>query len=255
MREDDKKEAKGFKAEDETLDTFYKGRILVLQKKKGYRFSVDAPLLADFIQTKNTDELLELGAGNGIISLLLSIKPFRKITALEIQPSLADLARRNVKLNSLEDKIAVIEKDLRAFHSDKKFDVIYSNPPYIEKRGGQLSASLEKSIAKHELKCNILDVMRKSEELLKREGRAYFIYPAKRKNDFFEAAERHHLKVRSFRFIQPEEGKSPNLFLAELDFSSAGKRTLSPLILYNKKGTYTEEVEQIFQGRLSGQAF
>jgi len=104
------------KGKDETLDTFYSGRILVLQKKEGYRFSVDAPLLADFIRTRGSDELLELGAGNGIISLLLSIKPFRHITAVEIQAPLADLARRNVKLNNLEEKISGCnEKDPRAF--------------------------------------------------------------------------------------------------------------------------------------------
>lgn len=255
MKKGDEEEPDRLEAEDETLDTFYKGRILVLQKKKGYRFSIDAPLLADFIQTKSTDILLELGAGNGIVSLLLSIKPFLHVTALEIQASLACLAKRNVKLNNLERKIAVIEKDLRTFESREKFDVVYSNPPYIKKRGGQLSASLEKSIAKHELKCNILDIMGKTEELLKEVGRAYFIYPARRKNDFLQSAEAHHLKVRALRFIHPREGEAPNLFLTELGFDSFRTRIIPPLILYNKKGKYTEEVEQIFQGRLSGQAF
>jgi tRNA1(Val) A37 N6-methylase TrmN6 len=96
------KQRSQLKGEDETLDSFYRGSILVLQKKEGYRFSVDAPLLADFVKTKRSDEILELGAGNGIISLLLSIKPFKHITAVEIQGSLADMARRNVKLNNLE---------------------------------------------------------------------------------------------------------------------------------------------------------
>ena len=95
------------KSDEETLDTFYHGRILILQKKKGYRFSVDSPLLADFIQTRETDELLELGAGSGIISLLLSIKPFKHITGVEIQETLADLALRNVALNKLEKKIYI----------------------------------------------------------------------------------------------------------------------------------------------------
>ena len=114
------------KGENETLDSFYRGRILVLQKKEGYRFSVDAPLLADFIQTKRSDEILELGAGNGIISLLLSIKPFRHITAVEIQEALADIARRNVKLNNLERKISIIRDDLRQYYPGKKFDVIFN---------------------------------------------------------------------------------------------------------------------------------
>jgi len=127
---------------DETLDTFYLGRIFLLQKKNGYRFSVNAPLLADFIKTKTSEELLELGCGNGVISLLLSIKSFKQITALEIQKSLAELARRNVILNKLEDKITVIQIDLRRFNSRKKFDVIFSNPPYIKRKKGQLSPVL-----------------------------------------------------------------------------------------------------------------
>jgi len=131
------------KGEDETLDTFYLGRILVLQKKRGYRFSIDAPLLADFIQTKPSDEALELGAGSGIISLLLSIKPFKHITAVEIQDSLADLARRNVKINKLEKKISVIQEDLLQYQPGQKYDVIFSNPPYIRK-GRVISAFLRR---------------------------------------------------------------------------------------------------------------
>ena len=120
------------KGEDESLDAFYLGRISVLQKKKGYRFSVDAPLLADFIQTRHSDEILELGPGNGIVSLLLSIKPFKHITAVEIQESLTDLARRNIKLNNLEERISVVREDLCCYRPGKKFDVIFSNPPYIQ---------------------------------------------------------------------------------------------------------------------------
>src|SRR5512136_1885386 len=111
--------------EGETLDTFYRGRIRVLQAKKGYRFSVDAPLLADFIRTRPEDEALELGTGNGIISLLLSVKPFRHVKALEIQPGLADLARRNVGLNGLGGRIEVAEGDLRTYEPGQTFDLIF----------------------------------------------------------------------------------------------------------------------------------
>ena len=115
--------------DDETLDAFYHGRVRVLQKKKGYRFSVDAPLLADFIRTRADDEALDLGTGSGIISLLLSVKPFRRIAALEIQAGLADLARRNVEINGLGDRIEVVEGDLRAYEPGRRFDLIFSNPP------------------------------------------------------------------------------------------------------------------------------
>jgi len=239
------------KRKDETLDSFYLGRILVMQKKKGYRFSVDAPLLADFIQTKDSDELLELGTGSGIISLLLSIRPFRHIMALEIQESLADLARRNVRLNRLEDKILIIRQDLRRFQPEKKFDIIFSNPPYIKKHGGHLSPSSEKSIAKHELKCDIFGIMRKTGELLKEKGRAYFIFPAKRKADFMQAVRINGLGVKSIRFVYPRLNVSPNLFLTECDFSSAKERILPCFILYEEEGNYTPEAEEIFRGRVN----
>jgi len=239
---------------DETLDSFYRGRILVLQKKKGYRFAVDAPLLADFIRTEPTDEALELGTGNGIIPLLLSIKPFRHITAVEIQETLADLARRNVRLNGLEDRISVIRRDFRDYRPRKKFDTIFSNPPYIKKKTGFLSASVEKSVAKHEIKCDILDVMRKTGELLKAEGRAYFIYPAKRQEELAKAAATSGLAVRALRFVLPRAGDLANVFLAECGFGAGSARTLRPLILYDERGAYTPEVRKIFEGRRRGTA-
>jgi len=234
---------------DETLDTFYHGRILVLQKKKGYRFSVDSPLLADFIQTNKSEELLELGTGNGIISLLLSIKPFKHIKAVEIQESLVDLARRNVSLNGLEDKIDVVHGDLRMFCSGRKFDVVFSNPPYIKMKQGHLSASKEKSIAKHELKCDIFDIMRKTEELLKKEGRAYFVYPMKRKKDFMDALGKHKLKIKVLRYVMPRKERDPHFFMAECNFTSEKEMILPPLVLFDDKGSYTSETKEIFSGR------
>jgi tRNA1(Val) A37 N6-methylase TrmN6 len=233
------KQRSQLKGEDETLDSFYRGSILVLQKKEGYRFSVDAPLLADFVKTKRSDEILELGAGNGIISLLLSIKPFKHITAVEIQGSLADMARR---------------EDLLQYDPGKKFNVIFSNPPYIKKGDGHLSSSLEKSIAKHELKCDIFGIIEKTAELLKNKGRAYYIYLAKRKDDLFQALERSSLKITSIRFVCARKDSPPNLLLAECDFSSKKEAIIPPFILYDEDGHYTKEAEEIFKGRIQAEA-
>jgi tRNA1(Val) A37 N6-methylase TrmN6 len=234
--------------EDETLDSFYHGRILVLQKRKGYRFSVDAPLLADFIRTRPADILLEVGAGNGIISLLLSLKRFRRIVCLEVQPGLAELARRNLVLNGLEKKMTVLEQDLRTFHSPEPFDVIFSNPPYLKKKGGSLSRSEEKSIAKHELHGDIFDIMRLVGELMKAEGRAYFIFPAAREGDFAGALETNRLKIRVRRFVHSRSGEDAHWFLAECGFAAASPFELPPLFLYDETGEYTPEMKKIFAG-------
>jgi len=239
-------------AEDETLDTFYHGRILVLQKKRGYRFSLDAPLLADFIRTRPTDSLLELGAGNGIISLLLSRKPFRRIVCLEIQPGLADLARRNIVLNHLESKVSVLERDLRTYRSGEKYDIVFSNPPYIKKKGGRLSPSGEKSIAKHEIKCDIFDIMRVAGEALERDGRACVIYPAKRKADFDRALEETGLKMKFLRYVQPRSGETARWFLAECRFAVSSEEIRPPLCVYDERGEYTPEMKAIFAGESLG---
>lgn len=238
------------KRKDEILDTFFHGRILVLQKRKGYRFSIDAPLLADFIQTRESDKLLELGTGSGIISLLLSIKLFKHLTALEIQEHLADLARRNVELNRLEKRITIIQEDFRLFNPGKKFDIVFSNPPYIKKRGGHLSACEEKAIAKHEIKSDIYVTMEKTSELLKKEGKAYFIFPEKRKDDFILAVKHSGLKIRAVRSVYSRQESIPSLFLTECGFITLEEIHPPPLILYDAQGKYTAEAEEIFAGRI-----
>ncbi len=238
------------KGEDETLDSFYMGRILVLQKKKGYRFSVDAPLLADFIQTRAGDEILELGTGNGIISLLLSVKPFKHITAVEIQESLADLARRNVRINNLEKKITVVHMDLREFQPEKKFDIIFSNPPYIRKGEGHLSSSDERSVAKHELKCDIFDIMERTGKLLTKNGRAYIIFQAKREEELLQAAERNDLKRESIRFVCAKKENPPNQILTSFGFSPVQETVLPPFILFDEEGENTDEAKEMYQGRI-----
>jgi len=235
--------------QDETLDTFYHGKICILQSTHGYRFSIEAPLLADFIETNPQDEGLELGTANGIVSLLLSIKPFKRITALEIQKSLAGLAFKNIKLNHLHKRIRVIQQDLREFNPGKKYDVVFSNPPYFEGNTGRLSQSEEIAIAKHEVKCTIFDVMRKTSELLKLKGRAYFIFSFKRRDDFIKALNKNDLQIKKERHVVPYKGQEPNLFLSECGFNSGRVRQLRPLILYNRDGHYSKEAKQIFAGR------
>ena len=239
-------------AGDETLDRFYHGRIVALQKKRGYRFSLDAPLLAAFIRTRPTDRILELGAGNGIISLLLSRKRFRRIVCLEIQPGLADLARRNIVLNHLEERISVVEEDLRTFHPGEKYDLVFSNPPYIKKQGGQLSPSGEKSIAKHEIKCDIFDIMRVAGKVLEKDGRVCVIYPVKRKTDFNRALEINGLGVKTLRFVHPRSGQPAHWFLAECRFSVSSQEIRPPLFVYDEGGDYTREMKSIFAGEDHG---
>jgi tRNA1(Val) A37 N6-methylase TrmN6 len=240
---------------DETKDTFYHGRILVYQKKKGYRFAVDAALLADFIRTKKTDRCLELGTGCGIISLLLSIKPFLNITALEIQESLAGLAKRNVRINHLEKRICVIHADFLHFHPSRRFDLVFANPPYIKAHTGRKSAVDEKWVAKHEVKCDILGIMQKTADLLKKNGRAYFVFTARRMTEFTKAVEQAGLRMHTMRLVYPRWGAQPNFLLAQCVFPPCRERLLMPLFLFSDTGEYTPEAREIFAGRTHAQYF
>ena len=175
---------------------------------------MDAPLLADFVRTRPSDELLELGTGSGVISILLSIKPFARITALEVQERLADLARRNVALNGLDDRIEIVRADFRAWDPGRRFDVVFSNPPYIRGRRGRLAADEEKSVAKHEIMGDIFDIMRATRAFLKADGRAYFVYPGKRRKDFEDAVSAQDFGIGALRPVLSREGEEASLFLA-----------------------------------------
>jgi tRNA1(Val) A37 N6-methylase TrmN6 len=238
------------KGEDESLDAFHRGRIRILQKLSGYRFSVDAPLLADFIETRPDDELLELGTGCGVISLLLSIKPFRRVTALEIQDELFDLARRNVRLNRLERRIRVRKADLRAYDRRTKFDVVFANPPYHEAGSGRISGVPEKAVARHELAGRLGDFLKRAAACLKPDGRACFVLPARRRADLLAGLEDHGLNLRRERPVAPRPGESPNLFLSESRFEAGGTVVLPSLILYDEGGRPSEEAEAIYNGRI-----
>lgn len=254
--------------DDETLDAFYRGRVRVLQKRKGYRFSVDAPLLAHFVRAGAEDEALELGTGSGIVALLVGLKPVRRITALEVQPGLADLARRNIGLNGLGGRIEVVEGDLRAYEPGRTFDLIFSNPPYIRKAAGFLSRSAERSAARHELHGDIFEIMGKTAEWLAPAGRACFVYPEARRPDLLAAAAARRLAVRRLRSVHPRAGEPPNLFLVELEHAPGAARAgesggpgaadarggprppeiMPPLVLFAPGGRYTPEAEAVFTG-------
>jgi tRNA1Val (adenine37-N6)-methyltransferase len=238
---------------DETVDDFFRGRVRLIQPKKGYRFATDAPLLAAFAAIRPGDEVCELGTGNGVVAVLLGFKPFRRLTAVEIQPRLADLARRNAAENGLSGRVEVVEADLRTWRPDRRFDVVVSNPPYHRKRSGFPCPDPEKAIAKHEVTCDINEIMRAVSDLLKPGGRAYFIYPAGREADFRRAAEARGLRTAAIRRIVPREGEAPNHFLAQLGRAAAGagpEIVRPPLVLHpGSDGGFGPEAQAMLEGR------
>jgi len=202
---------------DETVDTFLNRKLRIIQSRQGYRFSVDALLLAEFVLIKDEDLVIDLGAGSGIISLFLATK--RKvgfIVGIEFQKELASQAQRNVALNELERKIAIIQGDLRHLPLVKGFaDVVVCNPPYRQQRSGRINPDTTKAIARHEIAANLDAILAAGKALLKPEGRLTLIYPANRLTEIFTKMRTEGLEPKRLQIIFPDSASYAKLALIE----------------------------------------
>jgi tRNA1(Val) A37 N6-methylase TrmN6 len=137
---------------------------------------------------------------------------------------------------------------MRTYEPGRRFDLIFSNPPYIRKATGFLSRSEEKSAAKHEINGDIEDIMEKTAAWLEPGGRACFVYPEKRRVDLARAADRRGFRIRRFRQVLPRASAPANLFLIELGFATVEPEIMPPLVLFAPDGKYTDEADAIFSG-------
>src|SRR4030042_2509992 len=164
---------------DESVDELMGGRLRLIQSKRGYRFSIDAVLLSQFVTVKPGDTVADLGTGCGIIGLILLLtRPVGSVFGLEIQPYLADLAVRNAVLNGFRNRMRVIVGDIR--HppiAPRKMDLVICNPPYRKGLSGRINPDSEKAIARHEIMASLGDVLRTASEILRPKGRLAMIYP------------------------------------------------------------------------------
>lgn len=206
-------------APDETLDSFMNGRLKIIQKKEGYRFSVDTVLLSQFVKLKKKEKVLDIGTGCGVLLLLLS-QNTQEISfwGVEIQKSLVDCALKNVRLNHLENRISILHQDFRRLKTmfpPASFDVILSNPPYRKYRTGRVNPLPEKAVARHEIKGNLNDLVSISSYLLPNKGRFYLIFPASRTTDLFAALRGHGLEPKRIQFVHSRIHEEAKFVLLE----------------------------------------
>jgi len=225
---------------DETLDTFFNGEVQIIQKKKGYRFSVDAILLSQFIKIHKDERVIDLGTGCGILPLLLShTTKARSFIGVEIQKGLADCAKKNVTLNHLENRLSIIKQDFRELRNTfppGSFDVVLSNPPYRKYQTGRINPSMEKAIARHEMKGTLTDLISVASYLLPPKGRCYLIFPVLRTVDLFVAMRDEKLEPKRLRFVHPFIGKEAKFILTEsIKDSGVELNIMDPLILHEKE--------------------
>jgi len=225
---------------DETLDTFLDGKVKVLQKRQGYRFSVDAVLLSQFIRLRNRDKAIDLGTGCGILPLLLSqTTEGATFVGVEIQKDLVALAKRNVALNHLENRIAILHQDLRNLPTEfppGTFNVAFSNPPYRRRFSGRTNPSMEKAIARHEIEATLDDLIWVTSFLLASKGRSYLIYPASRAIDLMVVLRKNQLEPKRVRWVHPRPDREARWVLVEaLKASGVELHVIPPLFLRPEK--------------------
>ncbi len=236
---------------DETLEPFGQGRLWVLQKKQGYRFSLDAMLLAGLTDLRAADRVMDLGAGCGIVSLILACRfPHCSLIGVEGQPALAALADRNVRLNGLAGCVEIIAGDMQTLpqrYPPESFGVVVSNPPYRPLASGRLNPSTEKAIARHELQGSLELVAKTAKYLLPAGGRLTLIYPAWRLVHLCCLLRSHHLEPKTLRLIHSRQGEEARLVWVEARKGGREElKVLPSLMVYQSQGSYTTEMEELF---------
>ena len=242
--------------EDERIDDLEYDNLKIIQNKKEFCFGMDAVLLSDFAkEIKENSRILDLGTGTGILPILLSGKTINtKIVGIEIQKNMAEMATRSVKLNNLKNRIKIINEDIKNINNyfDKYyFDAIVTNPPYKKINSGLINENEGKLISRHEVKCNLEDIINIAKNMLKDKGILYMVHRPERIVDICELLRKYKIEPKIIRFVYPKAGKEANLILIKA-VKNARKflKIEKPLIIYKENGEYTDEILKIYNKKL-----
>jgi tRNA1Val (adenine37-N6)-methyltransferase len=239
-------------ATNETIDTILGGALTLVQPRHGYRFSIDSLLLADFARVRARDRVLDLGAGCGVVAVVIAARARpRKVVALEIQPALAALAARNAAFNRL-DSIRVIHGDLRARRiaglSPASFDVVVANPPYRALGTGRESPHAGRRAARAETAATLAQFVAAAKRYCANDAKTAFVFDATRSAELLAGLSAHSLEPKRIRFVHPVATARASSILVEAR-KGGGRETLvePPLILYDQPGVYSDEARELMQ--------
>ncbi len=234
-----------------TSDTFFGGRIRIKQHRNGYRFSIDAVLLAAHAGLRAGETVLDLGTGCGVIPLLLACRiPDAVIYGIEIQEELAEMAKSNVRDSGMEDRIHILQgdmKDLRNGMISGQADLVVSNPPYRRIGSGRMNPHAQRAVARHEIRACLADVTETARRMLDVSGRFVTIYPAERLAELLAQMQRSGIEPKYLRAVYSGWNTGAKLVIAEgVKGGRPGMKISSPLVIYKEDGSYTEEVSRMF---------
>jgi len=235
----------------ETLDSICQGRLKIIQPRQGYRFSIDAVLLAGLTPVRPQDQVVDLGTGCGVIPLVIAAKQSVKhIIGIELQKSLVSMAKRNVLINGFDHLINIVQADLRRLEVTRlggPMDLVLSNPPYGKLLSGRLNPNSEKAMARHELSATLGDVIRAAAKLLRQRGRLAVIYPARRLSNLL--VELHSGGFAPKRLTLIHSTLDSEARLVHLESVKGGGEELrvnKPFAVYGSDGSYTDEMKAMY---------
>ncbi len=236
---------------NERLDDLVKSGRKIIQNEAEFCFSLDAVLLAHFPNYKKSFRVLDLGTGTGVMPLLIADE-VREIQAVEINPVMAELAARNMRLNGLEEKITVRRGDyreIRELYAPESFDLVLVNPPYRPVNHGQQNALHGVARARHEVTATLADVVWAARYALKFRGRLAMVHLPERLGEILVALHENQLEAKRVCFVQPKPDRDPNMVLIEAVVGAApgGLKVSRPLIVHAADGSYTEEVLKYYE--------
>lgn len=237
----------------ERLDELMTHGLKIIQSDEVFSFSLDAVLLARFCSVPARGFVLDLCSGGGVIPLLLSTRTDAQITGVEIQSRLVDMASRSVALNRLEDRIRMVQGDLKTFHEQAgygAFDLVTVNPPYLPANTGELKDNPSIAAARHEIHATLADVAKACARLVKSGGKVAMVHRPSRLAEILTELRAVKLEPKRIRFVHPYIGKEANIVLIEaLKDGKPELRLLPPLVVHEPDGSYSGEVRDIFEGR------
>ena len=237
--------------ENERVDDLQRNGLKIIQKTDGFCFGMDAVLLSGFAHVKRGEKVLDMGTGTGIIPLLLSAKTQGEhFTALEIQKEIAEMAARSVAMNYLEEKIEIVNGDIKEasrIFGGASFDVVTTNPPYMNDAHGLKNPTEVKAISRHEVLCTLEDVVREGAKVLKSGGRMYMVHRPHRLIEIISAMRQYKMEPKRMCMVHPFKDKEANMVLIEaVKGGGSWLKMEAPIIVYKEPGVYTDEIYKIY---------
>ena len=236
---------------NERIDDLNRCGYKIIQNTDKFCFGIDAVLLSGFAKASKGDKVVDLGTGTGILHILMEAKTEAdSFIAIDIQPESVEMANRSIIMNNQQDKIKIVEGDIKTASTDLgvgMYDVVTTNPPYMNNSHGLVNPNEAKAIARHEIKCSLEDVVREASRLLKVGGKLYMVHRPFRLIEIINMCTKYKLEPKRMRFVHPYVDKEPNMVLIEA--TKGGKSMIKiekPLVVYKDTNEYTDEIHEIY---------